>query len=953
MQKSKIFVKKTRKGGIIKIVREHYLRDDIWCGSEGCTQCENETPVLSSNPEMPSTLCDYPHYLILDTNVVLHQMDVIQDDVFKNIILLQTVLQEVKHQSYTAYKRIREVIAMKQKCAYVFSNEHHIKTFTSRQKGETANDYNDRCIRVATSYLGKHIGSNANKGNEIKVVLLTNDKLNQQKAHQEGINAFTVDEYVKNLNGHSYLIDKLAKTVYLEKNEGNAIFPEHLPLSDIQNGVKSGKYLQGTFFASRENYMEATVRVPGRENEIFLQGLKNLNRAIQDDIVAVEMLPENEWVSPSSLILEEKDEELDEEVQDKKIEDELKKQVKKHIKETGKVVGIIKRNWRPYCGMLSPNGNIKGLKHMFIAANRQIPRIMIESRQGELLQQKKIIVSIDCWPRNSRYPLGHYVRDLGESGNKATEKEVLLLEHDVPHQPFSQHVLDDLPKLPWCITEQDYLARHDLRELNICSIDPPGCTDIDDALHWRPLENGNFECGVHIADVSHFVKPGTHLDEEAKQRGTTVYLVDQRIDMIPELLSSDLCSLHEKEERFAFSCIWEMTPDAEIVNVNFAKSVICSKAALTYAEAQMIIDDNTRVDPIAISVRNLNELAKKLKAKRIEFGALTLASPEVRFHIDSETHDPIDMQKKELRDTNSLVEEFMLLANISVAKKLYEHFPQHSVLRKHPTPSAAMFETLIKSAASLNVPIDISSGKSLQNSLDAAIFEDDPYKNIMLRILSTRSMTQALYFCSGTEKFSDYQHYGLATPIYTHFTSPIRRYPDIMVHRLLGVACGAYQSSSDLLNKTSVQSITSHMNHRHKMAQYAARASINLHTQIYFKNRICDEIGYVLFVRKNALQILIPKYGLEGTVYLSSNKDAESPFRFDEESLSQTFGNVTIKVFDKVIVQVSIEKKTIQTSEMKLKLVRPEIPGLSVPAVGVKKVSNDEPVIKKSRVSED
>ena len=177
---------------------------------------------------------------------------------------------------------------------------------------------------------------------------------------------------------------------------------------------------------------------------------------------------------------------------------------------------------------------------------------------------------------------------------------------------------------------------------------PPGCTDIDDALHCRRLENGNLEVGVHIADVSHFVRPNTALDKEAANCGTTVYLADKQIDMVPELLSSNLCSLRGGEERFAFSTIWEMTSEAEIISTKFTKSIIYSRAALTYDEAQMRIGDATMVDLVTTSLRSLNQLAKKLKQIRVSKGALTLASPEVRFEVDSETHDPIDLQTKEL-----------------------------------------------------------------------------------------------------------------------------------------------------------------------------------------------------------------------------------------------------------------------------------------------------------------
>jgi len=315
--------------------------------------------------------------------------------------------------------------------------------------------------------------------------------------------------------------------------------------------------------------------------------------------------------------------------------------------------------------------------------DRRIPKIRIRTRQAHALMGKRIVVAVDSWGRNSLYPFGHFVRDLGDIGDRNTETEVLLLEHDVPYMPFSQQVLNDLPPEGenFKITDEELKKREDLRHLDICSIDPPGCTDIDDALHVRPLDNGNYEVGVHIADVTYYVKPNTAMDREAAKRGTTVYLVDKRIDMLPALLGTNLCSLRSNVDRLAFSCIWELTPEAEIVNVHFTKSVICSKASLTYEEAQNRNDDLRMTDNISKSIRILNNLAKKLKKKRINNGALTLASPEVRFNLENDSQDPVDVEMKELKETNALVEEFMLLANISVAKKIHSKYPESSLLR--------------------------------------------------------------------------------------------------------------------------------------------------------------------------------------------------------------------------------------------------------------------------------
>ncbi|KAG9528958.1 ribonuclease R, partial [Aureobasidium melanogenum] len=261
-------------------------------------------------------------------------------------------------------------------------------------------------------------------------------------------------------------------------------------------------------------------------------------------------------------------------------------------------------------------------------------------------------------------------------------------------------VLDCLPaeghdwKVPEDKSDPGWNKRRDLRDLLICSIDPPGCVDIDDALHARTLPNGNIEVGVHIADVSNFVKPNNAMDQEASLRGTTVYLVDKRIDMLPMLLGTDLCSLKPYVERFAFSVIWELTPDADIVRADYTKSVIKSREAFAYEQAQIRVDDQSQQDDLTKGIRMLMMLSKKLKKKRMDAGALNLASPEVRVQTESETADPADVQTKQHLDTMSLVEEFMLLANTSVAARIYEAYPQTALLRRHAAPPKTNFEEL-------------------------------------------------------------------------------------------------------------------------------------------------------------------------------------------------------------------------------------------------------------------
>uniref|UniRef100_A0A8C2KT73 DIS3 exosome endoribonuclease and 3'-5' exoribonuclease n=1 Tax=Cyprinus carpio TaxID=7962 RepID=A0A8C2KT73_CYPCA len=792
MLKSKTFVKKTRAGGVLKIVREHYLRDDICCGSEVCKERKDEAPVLQEDACIESNLCSYPHYLIPDTNVVLHQIDILEDPLIRNVIILQTVLQEVRHRSAPAYKRIKDAIHEKEKHFYTFTNEHHRETFIEREPGESANDRNDRAIRVAAKWYADHLAKKTN-GGSLKVVLLTDDRANKEKAEQYGLIVYRCEEYIKSLIGNPELVDRLA----LQPDDQNEItdskllFPEHLPLSRIQSGIKNGVLLQGTFHANRDNYLEGTVFI-NREgediNEVLLQGLQNLNRAVHQDVVAVELFPKERWVAPSSVVL-----------QDDSPNDEDAEEDETENKPTGRVVGIIKRNWRPYCGMLSQS--------------------MI--------------------------------------------KESLLKGHDMDFLPF-------------------YYSFNAYNLLLIFS---------------------------------------------------------QRIDMVPELLSSNLCSLRSNVERLAFSCIWEMNHNAEIIKTHFTKSVINSKASLTYAEAQMRIDDTTMNDDITKSLRGLNRLAKILKGRRTEKGALTLSSPEVRFHMDSETHDPIDLQTKELKETNSMVEEFMLLANISVAQKIYDEFSECALLRKHPSPPPSNYDILIKAAKSSIKP---DSAKALADSLNNATVENFPYFNTLLRILATRCMMQAVYFCSGMD--SDFHHYGLASPIYTHFTSPIRRYADIIVHRLLAVAINADSTYPELMDKHKQSSLCNNLNYRHKMAQYAQRASVAFHTQLFFKNKgIINEEGFILFVRKNAIIILIPKFGMEGAVFFD-NKDKPKPVYSSPQGPTLKVEQHTFRMFDKVKVTISLDASNIQHQRIRMALIEPVIPGVSVP------VPESEPEAKKPKL---
>ncbi|GAB2254227.1 hypothetical protein Droror1_Dr00022036 [Drosera rotundifolia] len=919
MLQSKSFVKKTKGGKLLKVVREHYLRDDIYCGHPACTVCDVKSAKLSSN---------ILTVLVVDTNVVLHQIDLLENPAIDNVVVLSVVMEEVKNKNLSVYNRVRALCSNPSRHFFVFSNEHHKDTYIKAMVGESPNDRNDRAIRVATLWYQKHLAAAG------QVLLVTNDRENKRKAVEEGISAETVEAYVKSL-GRSELLDLLvlpsSEDVAMEDAEDvrpskrKVIYNEHKPMSEITSGLLRGIYHQGKLRVNRYNSLEAYVGSESIGDEIIIYGRGNMNRAFDGDIVAVELLPQDLWHEEKALLMADEDDHeegmrlvpgsADDAPRDTTLaQGSAGGPNSASGRPSGRVVGIIKRNWHFYCGSLEPmpmpagNG---GVAHaLFISKDGRIPKIRIQTRQLGNLLDKRIIVAVDSWDRLSRYPSGHYVRTIGEIGDRDTETEVVLIENKINSRPFSSQVLRCLPPLPWSVSSTDLSdpSREDLRHLRVFSVDPPGCKDIDDALHCICLPNGNFEVGVHIADVTNFVHPGTDLDDEASQRGTSVYLVDRRIDMLPKPLTEDVCSLRADVERLAFSVIWEMTPDADIVSTRFTKSVIKSCAALSYVEAQARMDDSRLMDPVTVDLRNMNNLAKIMRLRRIEKGALTLASAEVKFEIDTETHDPLDIGMYQIREANQMVEEFMLAANVSVAKKILEHFPSCSLLRRHPTPTREMLEPLLRTSAAVGVDLDVSSSKALADSLDHAV-GDDPYFNKLIRILATRCMTQAVYFCSGDLSPPEFHHYGLASPIYTHFTSPIRRYADVIVHRLLAASLGIFKLPTVFQDSPRLTKIADNLNERHRNAQMASRASVELHTLIYFRKQPTDTEARIVKIRNNGFIVFVPKYGIEGPVYLTPwGEKGVGEWVVDEQDqkVRKTDGSISYSVLQTVRIHLEV-----------------------------------------------
>lgn len=972
---SKTYLRTLKSGKVQKVVRELYLRQDIPCSSSLCTECIDIAPAGFHDKREPFVLSATPagtkvysegHYLVPDTNAFLNAMDFFEaENTVQDVIVLQTVLEEVKNRSLPLYHRLIALTKNDGKRFYVFFNDFRLETHVARDAGETINDRNDRGIRKACKWYSEHLQKAVAARQSIRcpaIVMLSDDKDNLSKAKLDGIAAANLHDYVSSLADSDRLLDMVASSRdqrAARDAKTQLLYPDYVSVSAMLTGVKNGTMHQGTFSVSPYNYLEGTVHVPSFDRPLIIQGRENSNRAVSGDIVVLEVLPKDQWKAPSSKVIVEEDINKNDNAENeddsgegvvsaqerKALRDEVKRAHGKagegKPQPTAKVVGIIKRNWRQYVGHIDKDSVKTGAKQsraqqtvFLIPMDKRIPKIRVRTRQAGDLLGKRVLVTIDSWDRESRYPVGHFVRSLGELETKGAETEALLLEWDVQYRSFPKTVLDCLPaeghdwKVPADVNDPGWRGRRDLRGELICSIDPPGCVDIDDALHAKKLPNGNFEVGVHIADVSHFVKPNNAMDKEASLRGTTVYLVDKRIDMLPMLLGTDLCSLKPYVERYAFSVLWELDQNADIVSATFTKSVIASREAFSYERAQLRIDDQSQQDDLTQGMRHLMYLSKKLRAKRMAAGALNLASPEVRVETESETSDPVDVKTKQLLDTNQLVEEFMLLANISVAGKNYEAFPQTALLRRHPAPPKANFEELgnqLKTKKGMELRHD--SSKALADSLDECVDPQEPFFNTLVRILATRCMMSAEYFCSGTQAYPEFRHYGLASEIYTHFTSPIRRYADLEAHRQLAAAIEYEPIDASLQSRHKLEGVCKNINVRHRNAQMAGRASVEYYVGQALKGRIIEEDGFIMRIFSNGFVVFVPRFGIEGLVRLKDlgdggEKEPESVFDAEDYSLEINDGKKAgskFELFQKVTVRISDEAEE-STGKRKIKL---------------------------------
>ena len=579
----------------------------------------------------------------------------------------------------------------------------------------------------------------------------------------------------------------------------------------------------------------------------------------------------------------------------------------------GSVVNILKRNRTAFVGRIDVSS-----KFSFVipdSRNIHFDILIYPEKNGKARSKDKVIVKIDRWhDAKNRSPLGSVTSVLGQAGENEAEIHAIMAEFGLPFR-FSEKMEKAANSIPEAITPEEVKKRADFRDIDTFTIDPQDAKDFDDALSIKKMENGKYEIGIHIADVSHYVKEGTELDKEANDRATSVYLVDRTIPMLPERLSNELCSLRPNEEKLTFSAVFEMDNTGAISKKWFGRTIIKSNKRLTYEEAQERID-GLETD-FTEEIITLNNMARQLRKERFRQGAINFETLEVKFQLDKDGK-PIKVIPKERKDAHKMVEEFMLLANKEVATHFFKQKEKGKdnrktfVYRVHDQPDPEKLSRFATFAHRFGHKMDNNKNTSLElNKLISAI-EGTPEQHL-LESLAIRSMAKAKYTTDPKD------HFGLAFDHYTHFTSPIRRYPDVIVHRLLN---HYLQGGKNVDDNEAYEALCIHASEREKRASDAERASIK-YKQVEFMETMLGQTfeGIVSGIMEWGIFVEITETKCEGMIRMSSLKD--DFYTFDEQQLRVIGQNNKriITLGDKLnvlIAKTDIAKRTID-----LELVNP------------------------------
>ncbi len=660
--------------------------------------------------------------------------------------------------------------------------------------------------------------------------------------------------------------------------------------------IEPGKYIVK---AQSQDYYEGTIDMTSRKTAYFVSDefeedvfipTNNLNHALDGDKVKVYVYNRRKGKRPEAEVIE-----------------------------------VIERDRTEFVGVIDVQ---KNFAFVTTANAKMYTDIFIpKDKIGEATDGDVVLVKIEDWPKKADSPFGTVLKVLGRPGEHDTEIHAILAEYGLPYD-FPPEVEAYAKKLDTSIQESEIAKRRDMRNVLTFTIDPKDAKDFDDALSFQKLENGNFEIGIHIADVSHYVQEGTILDDEAYKRATSVYLVDRVVPMLPEVLSNFACSLRPEEEKYTFSAIFEISPKAQVINQWFGRTVIYSDQRFAYEEAQHIIETKSNTIPAEISLTGkeyvvkdeikdatlmLDELAKILRRNRMNNGAISFDKVEVKFKLD-ENDEPVGVYFKIAKDANHLIEEFMLLANRKVAEFIGKQ-KKTFVYRIHDEPDENKLMNLQGVISKFGYSLNFKSKETISKSLNA-LLEDviGKKEQNMVDTLAIRTMSKAKY---STENIG---HYGLAFDYYSHFTSPIRRYPDVMVHRLLQQYLdGAKSADEEVYEEKCV-----HSSNMENSASSAERDSIKYMQVKYMQDHQDQEfLGVISGVTEWGIYVEIIENKCEGMVRIREIKD--DYYTFDEKqyalvgemtkSLLQLGDEVWVKVKNADLVKKQLDFNFIRRNE--------------------------------------
>ncbi|XP_068137374.1 DIS3-like exonuclease 2 isoform X2 [Hyperolius riggenbachi] len=776
------------------------------------------------------------------------------------------------------------------------------------------------------------------------------------------------------------------------KGKKKNIFEAYITQEEVSAGLKRGQLIQGALRINPKKFHEAFLPSLDGVRDIFIDGVVPRNRALNGDVVVVELLPRDQWKvikpevcegggtpvsksvnksqqhsatscrnpegpgSPDVIIEAQFDSDADDGCSNvsghlknlsirkgkpsKDGENKISSNVdhtplEDCLQKTAKVVFILeKKHSRAATGFIKPmadkNGELAKKYALFSPVDHRLPRIYVPltdcpadfTTRPQDYSNTLFICRITAWKEDSNFAEGQLMKSLGQAGEIEPETEGILTEYGVDFSEFSNKVLQCLPQnLPWTIPPEELEKRRDLRKECIFTIDPATARDLDDALSCKPLPDGNFEVGVHIADVSYFIHEGNALDLVASERATSVYLVQKVIPMLPRLLCEELCSLNPMADRLTFSVIWKITPQGKILEEWFGRSVICSCVKLSYDHAQSMIESpcilpsaeelppvspRHTIDEIQKAVLNLHHIAQNLRKQRFEEGALRLDQSKLSFTLDKESGMPQGCYIYQYRDSNKLVEEFMLLANMAVAHKIYGHFPEEALLRRHPPPQTKLLNDLVEFCDQMGLQLDFTNSGTLHKSLHDQ-FGDDEYSAARKEVLTnmcSKPMQMAVYFCTGAIRDESlFHHYALNVPLYTHFTSPIRRFADIIVHRLLAASLGCGPKVK--LPQDAIQKQSDHCNDRKTASKRVQELSAELFFSVLVKE--CGPLeseAMVMGVLSEAFDVLVLRYGVQKRIYCNALPLVSSNFQQVGKKPELTLIWKPEKEGDKPVIQI-------------------------------------------------